>query len=81
MLVLTRKKDESIIIGDDIEIIISDISEDKVKIAVKAPQNVKIFRKELIKAVEDENVKSTGVSGFDINKLGEIIEKSKKIIK
>ena len=75
MLVLTRKKDESIIIGDDIEIVISEISEDKVKIAIKAPKNVKIFRKELIKAVEDENVKSVEISGFDISKLGEAIKK------
>ena len=75
MLVLTRKKNESIIIGDDIEIIISEISEDKVKIAIKAPKDVKIFRKELLKAVEDENVKSAETSSFDISKLGEAIKK------
>ena len=75
MLVLTRKKDEAVVIGDDIEIIISEISEDKVKIAIKAPKNIKIFRKELIKAVEDENVKSLEVSVSDINKLGDIIKK------
>jgi len=75
MLVLTRKKDEAIIIGDDIEIIVSEISEDKVKLAIKAPKNIKIFRKELIKAVEDENVKSVETSGFDISKLGEVIKK------
>ena len=75
MLVLTRKKDESIIIGDDIEIIVSEISEDKVKLAVKAPKNVKVFRKELIKAVEDENIKSIEISTADINKLGNAIKK------
>lgn len=75
MLVLTRKKDESIIIGDDIEIIVSEISEDKVKLAIKAPKNVRIFRKELMKAVEDENVKSAEISGIDIDKLGEAIKK------
>lgn len=75
MLVLTRKKDESIIIGDDIEIIVSEISEDKVKIAIKAPKNVRIFRKELMKAVEDENVKSAEISGIDIGKLGEAVKK------
>jgi len=75
MLVLTRKKDESIIIGDDIEIIVSEISEDKVKIAIKAPKNVRIFRKELMKAIEDENVKSAEISGIDIGKLGDAIKK------
>lgn len=79
MLVLTRKKDESIIVGDDIEIIVSEISEDKVKLAIKAPKNVKIFRKELIKAVEDENIKSLEISGFDISKLEEVIENNKNI--
>ena len=75
MLVLTRKKDEAVVIGDDIEIIISEISEDKVKIAIQAPKNIKIFRKELIKAVEDENLKSVGVSDIDINGLREAIKK------
>lgn len=75
MLVLTRKKDESIIIGENIEIIVSEISEDKVKIAIKAPKDVKIFRKELVKAIEDENVKSIEISGFDASKLGEALKK------
>ena len=77
MLVLTRKKDEAVVIGDDIEIIISEISEDKVKIAIQAPKNIKIFRKELIKAVEDENLKSVGVSDIDSNGLREAIKNNK----
>ncbi|HOS69150.1 MAG TPA: carbon storage regulator CsrA [Bacillota bacterium] len=75
MLVLTRKKDEAVVIGDDIEIIISEISEDKVKIAIKAPKNVKIFRKELLAAVEDENLKSADMPDLDIDKLREAIKK------
>ena len=78
MLVLTRKKDEAVVIGDDIEIIISEISEDKVKIAIKAPKNIKIFRKELIKAVEDENRKSVDMSDLDIDGLREAIKKLQK---
>ncbi|HPW41109.1 MAG TPA: carbon storage regulator CsrA [Bacillota bacterium] len=75
MLVLTRKKDEAVVIGDDIEIIVSEISEDKVKIAIKAPRDVKIFRKELLAAVEDENLKSADMSDLDIGKLREAIKK------
>jgi len=45
MLVIKRKVSESILIGDDIEIIISEISQDKVKIAISAPQDIKITRK------------------------------------
>ena len=75
MLVLTRKKDEAVVIGDDIEIIISEISEDKVKIAIKAPKNVKIFRKELLAAVEDENLKSADMPDLDIDELREAFKK------
>jgi len=48
MLVISRKTSESIIIGDNIEIIISDISSDRVKIAVNAPKEITILRKELV---------------------------------
>ena len=75
MLVLTRKKDEAVVIGDDIEIIVSEISEDKVKIAIKAPKNVKIFRKELLAAVEDENLKSADMPDLDIDELREAFKK------
>ena len=75
MLVLTRKKDEAVVIGDDIEIIVSEISEDKVKIAIKAPKSVKIFRKELLAAVEDENLKSADMPDLDIDELRETIKK------
>ncbi|MGI6585265.1 MAG: carbon storage regulator CsrA [Lutisporaceae bacterium] len=74
MLVLTRKKDEAVVIGDDIEIIVSEVYEDKVRIAIKAPKNIKIFRKELIEAVENENLKSADMSELDINGLREVIK-------
>lgn len=52
MLVIKRKVSESILIGDDIEIIISEISSDKVKIAINAPKDIKITRKELAETCE-----------------------------
>ncbi|MCK9217309.1 MAG: carbon storage regulator CsrA [Firmicutes bacterium] len=68
MLVLARKKDESILIGDNIEIIITDITEDKVKIGIEAPRHMKIFRKELLEQIQDENIKSAGAK-VDISAL------------
>lgn len=68
MLVLSRKKDEAILIGDDIEIIITEVSEDRVKIGIKAPKNYKIFRKELLEQIKDENIRLAGEK-VDINKL------------
>lgn len=47
MLIIKRKKNESILIGDNIEIIISEISGDKVKVAINAPNDVRIIRKEI----------------------------------
>ena len=47
MLVVTRKPEESIIISDDIEITVLEVTKDKVKIGVKAPKEVKVIRSEL----------------------------------
>ncbi len=48
MLVVTRKNNESLIISEDIEITILEISKDRVKIGIQAPKEVKIVRRELI---------------------------------
>lgn len=55
MLVVTRKKGESILIGDDIEVSVSKIEDGSVKIAISAPKDVTILRKEIYKQVEDAN--------------------------
>ena len=55
MLVLSRKEKDSILIGDGIEIIIQEIGKDNVRIAIVAPNDVKILRKELLENVKDEN--------------------------
>lgn len=52
MLILTRKQGEAFVIGDNIEISIAEINGDKVRIAIDAPREVKILRKELIDAGE-----------------------------
>lgn len=55
MLVITRKKDESILIGDNIEVKIIKIDDGSVKIAIDAPKEIVILRGELYKEVEEEN--------------------------
>lgn len=52
MLVLSRKRDESIMIGDDIEIVIVDIRGDKVRIGVQAPKDVAVHRREVYNAIK-----------------------------
>ena len=54
MLVLSRQKDESIIIGDDIEIIIVDIRGDKVRLGISAPREISVHRKEIYEAIQRE---------------------------
>ena len=59
MLVITRKKGESSLIGDDIEITVVKLDDGSVKLAIDAPREITILRKELYKAVEEENVSAT----------------------
>lgn len=56
MLILSRKKDESIIIDGNIEIKIIEIEDGKVKIGIEAPKNIEIMRKELYKRIQEENL-------------------------
>ncbi|MGN0710626.1 MAG: carbon storage regulator CsrA [Anaerovoracaceae bacterium] len=51
MLILTRKQGESFMLGDDIEICVSEINGDRIRIAIDAPKDVKILRKELVDAM------------------------------
>lgn len=77
MLVLSRKEKESIIIGDNIEIIIQSIDKDNVKIAIIAPKEIKVFRKELIEQVTSENQQA--VVSIDRSKLISLLSPKKDI--
>lgn len=55
MLILSRKIDEKIKIGDDITITLIDVHGDQVKIGIEAPKNVKVFRQEVFDAIQTEN--------------------------
>ena len=58
MLVVTRKTEESIIIADNIEIVVLEVGKDRVKLGVTAPKDIKIIRNELRKA-QDANLDSS----------------------
>ena len=55
MLILSRKINEKIMIGEDISITIIEIRGDQVKIGVEAPKSVKVFRQEVYEAIQNEN--------------------------
>jgi len=75
MLVIKRKVGESIVLGEDIEIIVSEVIGDKVKIAIDAPKEIKIIRREL-KDTSDFN--KTAISAVGIANLKELNKRIKK---
>jgi carbon storage regulator len=56
MLVLTRKSNQSVMIGDDIEVTVLSIIGDKVRIGIQAPREIPVFRKEVYLEIQQENV-------------------------
>ena len=55
MLVLSRQKDESIMIGDNVEITIVDVRGDKVRLGITAPRSISVHRREVYDAIQREN--------------------------
>lgn len=66
MLVLTRAKGESIVIGDGIEVTIVEIKGDKVRLGIQAPASVTVHRKEVWTAIRDANVAAAGSPPADL---------------
>jgi carbon storage regulator len=69
MLVLTRKLQESIKIGNDIEITVLAIEGDQIKLGISAPKNIEIHRKEIFISIQEENNKAAQSSIDSINQL------------
>ena len=59
MLVLTRHRDECIMIGDDVVITVVDIRGDKVRLGIDAPQHIPVHRQEVYEAIQRENMKAS----------------------
>ena len=65
MLALSRKKDEAIIINDDIEITVIEIKGDQVKLGISAPREVPVYRKEIYLQIQEANKAATQADGID----------------
>lgn len=65
MLALSRKKNESIVINNDIEITVLDIKGDQVKIGISAPKSVPVYRKEVYLQIQEANKAASESAGLE----------------
>ncbi len=76
MLVISRKVSESIMIGGDVEVVVTEIGAERVKIGIRAPKGVPILRRELLET-RDLNREASAASGKDaVDKLKRLLKKS-----
>jgi len=74
MLVLSRQRDETIMIGDEIEISIVDIRGDKVRLGINAPTRIAVHRKEVYEAIKRENTQAARLGTTDLDSLAQTIQ-------
>lgn len=70
MLVLSRHRDESIMIGDEVVVTIVDIRGDKVRLGIEAPQDIPVHRQEVYEAIKRENAKAAQMQPSDARDVG-----------
>ena len=73
MLVLSRHRDESIMIGDDIVITIVDIRGDKVRLGIDAPQAIPVHRQEVYDAIQRENAQAIDLNPTERGESGQSV--------
>ena len=69
MLVLSRQRDETIMIGDDVELTVVDVRGDKVRIGIKAPSHVAVHRKEVYDAIKRENEQASQLNDQELQRV------------
>lgn len=78
MLVLSRHRDETIMIGDEIEITVVDIKGDKVRIGINAPRAIQVHRKEVYEAIKRENAEAARVQIDDLSAADQNVERMRR---
>ena len=74
MLVLSRQRDETIMIGDEIEVSVVDIRGDKVRLGITAPTRIAVHRKEVYDSIMRENAQASKVAGGDIASIAQTVK-------
>ena len=75
MLILARRVNESIVIGDEIRVSVVDIRGDQVKLGIDAPRSVKVYRQEVFDAIQAENRAAAASRATDLPSLDTYIRK------
>jgi carbon storage regulator len=70
MLVLSRQRDESIIIGDNIVVTVVDVRGDKVRLGIDAPREVTVHRREIYEAIQRENQQAAKIRPDEARQIG-----------
>jgi carbon storage regulator len=78
MLVLTRKKDESIIIGDEIAVTVLGIEGDQVRLGITAPRDIAVHRREIYELIRRENVEAARSAAADFSSVLKLLPPRKK---
>ena len=78
MLVLTRKKGESIIIQDHIEVVVLSVEGDTVKLGISAPKHVDIFRQEVYLSIKESNQESAAPTQTNLKALMNLLTRDQK---
>ena len=79
MLVLTRKTGESIRIGDDIEIVITAVEQNKVRVGIRSPRHIPVYREELYQKILAENREAVCMNLNDIDRLSELFSQNSSV--
>ena len=69
MLVLTRSLNESVVIGDDVEVTIVEIRADKVRLGIQAQKGIPVYRKEIYKAIQKQNIDADQAAATELQGL------------
>lgn len=77
MLVLARKINESIMIGDDIEVVVVDIKGDQIKLGIRAPKHVAVHRTEIYKEIQEQNKQAAASKAPSLKDLGALLNKDR----
>lgn len=79
MLVLTRKRGERILIGDDIVVTVMDVKGDSVRIGIEAPSGVRIHRAEVVEAVSEANVAAAEPAADTGDRLADVLGRRRSV--